>query len=176
MRRAQRIFVILAVAVCAGFGGCSDDVTPTGAMRPESLDASRQNQVEFTTSMGRFVVQLYPDDAPITVRNFLDYVDQGFYHGLILHRIIDSFVVQGGAYTADMVRRPPGDPIVNEAGNGLSNVRGTISMARFAPINSQMGAVPTTSRAGFSDVPVTPIEIYSVRRVGRQRRPFSFPH
>jgi cyclophilin family peptidyl-prolyl cis-trans isomerase len=76
------------------------------------------------------VLQLDAQRAPVTVRNFLDYVGAGQYDGTIFHRVIDGFVVQGGGYTPDLKEKPTRDPVPNESGNGLSNVRGTIAMAR----------------------------------------------
>jgi cyclophilin family peptidyl-prolyl cis-trans isomerase len=86
--------------------------------------------VVFETSMGDFAVVLYPKDAPKTVDNFLRYVSEGFYDSLTFHRVIKNFIVQGGAYDENMVKKPAYDPIPNEADNGRSNLRGTISMAR----------------------------------------------
>lgn len=87
-------------------------------------------QVKIETTAGDFIVQLDPERAPLTVANFLGYVKDGFYAGTIFHRVIDGFVIQGGGYTADFVLKPAKPPIANESGNGLSNVRGTIAMAR----------------------------------------------
>ena len=88
-------------------------------------------EVVVTTSLGSFTIELYPDKSPITVANFLQYVDDKFYDGLIIHRVIPDFVIQGGGYTPDMEEKETRDPIKNEAKkSGLSNVRGTIAMAR----------------------------------------------
>ncbi len=87
-------------------------------------------KVAFTTTLGEFTVELDTRRAPHTVRNFLALVEAGHYEGLIFHRVIQGFVVQGGGYTPDFELRPVGDEIVNESGNGLSNRRGTIAMAR----------------------------------------------
>lgn len=89
------------------------------------------------TSEGNIKVELYPDKAPVTVENFLAYVREGHYDGLIFHRVIRDFMVQGGGFTPDMKeRRPARPPIKNEAGNGLSNDRGTIAMARTNVVDS----------------------------------------
>ena len=87
-------------------------------------------QVRFETTAGNFVVELDADRSPITVKNFLHYVESGFYEGTIFHRVVADFVVQGGGYTADLKDKPADDPIPNESGNGLSNRRMTIAMAR----------------------------------------------
>jgi len=86
--------------------------------------------IKLTTSMGEITLEMYPDDAPETVKNFLGYVESGFFDGLIFHRVINGFMVQGGGFTPDMSQKPTGDPIVNEADNGLRNDTGTIAMAR----------------------------------------------
>jgi len=89
------------------------------------------------TSMGDIKVELYPDKAPITVKNFLAYVNGGHYDGLVFHRVIRGFMIQGGGFTPDMKeKRPAHPPIRNEAGNGLRNERGTIAMARTAVVDS----------------------------------------
>lgn len=93
-------------------------------------------QVRIETSAGDFVVQLDGERAPLTVANFLAYVESGFYEGTIFHRVIDGFVVQGGGYGEDLSPKPAGAPIPNESGNGLSNRRGTIAMARTGEAHS----------------------------------------
>jgi cyclophilin family peptidyl-prolyl cis-trans isomerase len=92
--------------------------------------------VLITTNMGTIEVELFPDKAPETVRNFLQYVHDGFYDGTIFHRVVPRFVIQGGGMTPDMRRKSTRPPIANEANNGLSNVRGTIAMARTSDPNS----------------------------------------
>jgi cyclophilin family peptidyl-prolyl cis-trans isomerase len=87
-------------------------------------------QVALNTSLGRIVVELYPDKAPKSVENFLQYVRDGHYNGTIFHRVIDGFMIQGGGFTADLQLKPVRAPIDNEARNGLSNQRGTLAMAR----------------------------------------------
>ena len=92
--------------------------------------------VEVTTNLGSFTLELYPDKAPISVKNFLDYVSKKFYDGTIFHRVIPTFMIQGGGFTPDMMKKATGAPIQNEAKNGLSNLKGTIAMARTSEINS----------------------------------------
>lgn len=92
--------------------------------------ASEFPQVRIHTSAGSFVVQLDDARAPLTVANFMEYVRSGFYSGTIFHRVVDGFVVQGGGYTENLDPRPTRADIPNESGNGLSNRRGTIAMAR----------------------------------------------
>ncbi|HEY7214466.1 MAG TPA: peptidylprolyl isomerase [Thermoanaerobaculia bacterium] len=86
--------------------------------------------VALETSHGRIVLELYPDKAPKTVENFLQYVRSGFFDGTIFHRVIPDFMIQGGGFTSDMRQKPTRTPIQNEADNGVANARGTIAMAR----------------------------------------------
>jgi len=89
-----------------------------------------------STSLGDITIELDAENAPITVENFLAYVDEGFYDGTIFHRVIPGFVLQGGGFTADMQQKSTHDPIKNEADNGLKNERGTLSMARTPEVDS----------------------------------------
>jgi cyclophilin family peptidyl-prolyl cis-trans isomerase len=86
--------------------------------------------VVMETSKGAIELELYPDKAPVTVENFLKYVKKGQYDGTIFHRVIPTFMIQGGGYTKDMEEKPTDLEIKNEAGNGLKNERGTLAMAR----------------------------------------------
>ncbi len=94
--------------------------------------AAKSNTVVLDTSHGVIEIELDPDKAPATVKNFLAYVDDRFYDGLTFHRVIPTFMIQGGGYDADMKEKKGNAPIPNEAENGLSNARGTIAMARTA--------------------------------------------
>ena len=98
--------------------------------------AGANPKVLLKTNKGDITIELYPDKAPGTVKNFLAYVDAKFYDGLIFHRVIKGFMVQGGGLTADFSSRPARPPIKNEAGNGLKNDRGTIAMARSGEVDS----------------------------------------
>lgn len=93
-------------------------------------------QVEVKTNMGTMVIELYPDRAPETVKNFLQYVQSGFYNGTVFHRVIPGFMIQGGGFTADFQQKPPREPIRNEASNGLKNIAGAIAMARTSDPHS----------------------------------------
>jgi len=93
-------------------------------------------QVKFQTSMGDFVVEVYPDKAPKTVDNFLQYVKDKHYDGTVFHRVINNFMVQGGGYTESRSERPTRPPVPLEALNGLKNDLGTIAMARTSDPNS----------------------------------------
>ena len=87
-------------------------------------------KVRITTNLGDIVLELYPDKAPKTVANFLQYVNDGFYDNTIFHRVIDGFMIQGGGFTPGFEQKPTRAPIPKEADNGLSNTIGTIAMAR----------------------------------------------
>src|SRR3954465_8202020 len=93
-------------------------------------------KVEVRTNMGAFVIELYPENAPNTVQNFLQYVKDGHYNGTIFHRVIPNFMVQGGGFTTSFQEKPTRPPIKNEAGNGLRNGVGMVSMARTADPHS----------------------------------------
>jgi len=197
--RVRTVIPILFAVVAALFA-CDED--STGPHGPASPDSSRFAVIQ--TTMGNITVELDPEKAPLTVANFKRYASEHFYDGLIIHRVIPNFIIQGGVYDADLVLRPSTyPPIPNEAGNGLSNVRGTFSMARTSVVNSAtssffintrdnlfldhkddtpqgygytvfgkvvdgmgvvdtMAAVPTGSRNGFNDVPLTTILIQRV--------------
>jgi cyclophilin family peptidyl-prolyl cis-trans isomerase len=88
------------------------------------------------TTAGDLTIELYPEKAPATVKNFLDYVTEGFYDHTIFHRVIPGFMIQGGGFTKEMKQKQPHAPIKNEAENGLTNDRGTLAMARTNDINS----------------------------------------
>jgi peptidyl-prolyl cis-trans isomerase B (cyclophilin B) len=96
-------------------------------------------QVRLETNKGVIVVELDPAKAPKTVANFLQYVRDKYYDGLIFHRVIKGFMIQGGGVTIDYRSKPTREPIVNEAGNGLKNLRGTLAMARTGEVNSATG-------------------------------------
>lgn len=97
----------------------------------QSWAADKQRpQVLLETNYGNIVIELFPDKAPETVKNFLKYVNEGFYDGTIFHRVIKDFMIQGGGYTVDMQRKITRAPIRNEADNGLRNRIGYVAMAR----------------------------------------------
>jgi cyclophilin family peptidyl-prolyl cis-trans isomerase len=94
---------------------------------PAAADTTR---VLMETSKGAVTIELDAAKAPLTVANFLEYVDAGFYNGTVFHRVIPDFMIQGGGFEPGMRQKPTGDPVRNEAANGLTNQRGTIAMAR----------------------------------------------
>ncbi|MBN2706020.1 MAG: peptidylprolyl isomerase [Deltaproteobacteria bacterium] len=106
------------------------------AATTSATDTSPYPLVIMETSLGTMEIELYPDKAPISVQNFLDYVDAGFYDNTIFHRVIPGFVIQGGGFDKEMNKKETRAPIKNEADNGLRNLRATLSMARTPQINS----------------------------------------
>ena len=88
--------------------------------------------VQVVTNLGNFTIELNPERAPITVAQFLKYVDQGFYSGTVFHRAIPNFIIQGGGYDPDYKLKGNPSKVVNESGNGLTNARGTVGLARPA--------------------------------------------
>ena len=117
----------LVAAFILFLGAAAFNPTAEGGDRPVVI---------FSTSMGDITIELMSEEAPITAKNFLDYVDAGFFDGTIFHRVIPGFVIQGGGFTADMNQKETRAPIKNEADNGVKNARGTLSMARTSDINS----------------------------------------
>ena len=105
--------------------------TVTDRVRLEIRDPAKTNPiVEVRTTLGAFQIELFEEEAPISVENFLKYVDDGFYDGTIFHRVIAGFVIQGGGYTPGLNEKTTRDPIRNESYNGLKNLRGTVAYAR----------------------------------------------
>jgi cyclophilin family peptidyl-prolyl cis-trans isomerase len=112
------------VLVC----GCSETAKEANIER--NIMKSESNLVKLQTSMGNIVIELNAQAAPVTVKNFLQYVHDGFYDSTIFHRVIPGFMIQGGGFTEQMEKKEKREPIVNEASNGLPNERGTIAMAQ----------------------------------------------
>ena len=92
--------------------------------------------VVFETSLGEFILECFPEEAPISVENFLGYGDEGFFDGTVFHRVIPGFMIQGGGFDEEMNQKSTHDQIKNEADNGLKNERGSLSMARTAEVDS----------------------------------------
>ena len=86
--------------------------------------------ITFETTLGPIVIELFEEEAPITSKNFLDYAESGFFNGTLFHRVIPGFVIQGGGMESGMQNKPGNPPIINEANNGLKNLKWTLSMAR----------------------------------------------
>lgn len=103
---------------------------------PADVPAPGNPVVVVSTSLGDITLELFKDRAPVSVENFLQYVNDGFYTDTVFHRVKKGFMIQGGGFTATLVEKPTRPPIQNEATNGLRNVRGTLGMARRAPLRS----------------------------------------
>jgi len=125
MNQLNSIFALLAMLAL-----------PLSAAAAGQAAKSANPNVRMTTSMGVIEIELDARHAPVTVRNFLGYVDGGFYNGTIFHRVIPGFMVQGGGMTAGMKEKPTGAKIRNEADNGLRNLAGTLAMARTSDPHS----------------------------------------
>ena len=111
-----------------------------GLLAGSSMLCAQDNEstlrVKLVTSAGDITLRLFPEKSPVTVENFLAYVDSGFYNGTIFHRVISNFMVQGGGFTTAMTEKVSGEPIVNESRNKLHNIRGTVAMARTSDPDS----------------------------------------
>ncbi len=138
--------VILSLAACAiifslsvpGVAAQETEKAPKEEKVAEKIpeDIGETVLVRVVTNLGEFTMELYKDKAPITVENFLRYTDAKFYDGTIFHRVITNFMIQGGGFTATMVKKETGAPIKNEAHNGLKNLKYTVAMARTNVIDS----------------------------------------
>ena len=126
-RLLQSAAALLAAATLALPAYAADKITDKAAAQPAHHANPR---VKFVTSAGDFVVELYPDKAPKTVANFLQYVRDKHYDGTIFHRVIKTFMIQGGGYDINYQEKPAGAPVKNEADNGLKNTVYTLAMAR----------------------------------------------
>ena len=132
--------VVLTLATVGCNRGSSEPVAEptTGAAGVAAAVASpvdtQHPVVLVSTSLGDITLRLDAEHAPLTVANFLRYVDQGYYNGTIFHQVVDGFVAVGGNYNADLAERPAEAPVRNEADNGVTNRRGTIAMARQAEV------------------------------------------
>ena len=111
---------------------------PAKKAEAPAADAAKTTaaKVLIKTNLGDMTVELYPEKSPKSVENFLAYVNSGFYDGTVFHRVIDNFMIQGGGFTRDLHQKPTKQAITNEAKNGLSNLRGTLAMARTGDPNS----------------------------------------
>jgi cyclophilin family peptidyl-prolyl cis-trans isomerase len=128
------LLAALILSTCLTSSFAADTPAKPAASPPPAPAASTQVQV--VTSRGNFTIELNAERAPLTVPHFLKYVDQGHYSGTIIHRVIANFVIQGGGFDVNGKPVPAPTKIVNESGNGLTNERGTVGMARSSEPNS----------------------------------------
>lgn len=148
-RKLWSILIVLFLAagtVC--LTGCEEDdtkdeveKTETKAVdKPQQAESVKQQtgsvKVKLATTMGDIVLELDPEKAPVSVANFVQYINDGFFDGLIFHRVMPNFMIQAGGFDNDLNKKEPRAPIINEASNGLRNNRGTIAMARTNAPNS----------------------------------------
>ena len=136
MIRKINFVLMLVVFVVSGLVLAADGDEKTDKAKDEEKAESKLVMVKLETNMGDIVLELDSEKAPVTVENFLRYVNEKFYDGVIFHRVIKGFMIQGGGFEADMKRKETHGPIKNEASNGLKNDRGTIAMARTSDPNS----------------------------------------
>ncbi|SMP66673.1 peptidyl-prolyl cis-trans isomerase A (cyclophilin A)/peptidyl-prolyl cis-trans isomerase B (cyclophilin B) [Desulfonatronum zhilinae] len=136
--RATRILSALILALVLAIIPLAASAQDAASPAPEGAQPLEKTmtKVVMTTSHGAITIELDAEKAPITVENFLRYVDDGFFQNTIFHRVIPGFMIQGGGMTEDMTPKSGHPPIKNEADNGLKNLRGTLAMARTADINS----------------------------------------
>jgi cyclophilin family peptidyl-prolyl cis-trans isomerase len=153
----KRLFAVVAIVLCVA-------ATPflLAALLSDDNKASGKNPVVvMTTSMGKIKIELYPDKAPATVKNFLSYVDDKFYDGTVFHRVISNFMIQGGGFERGLKEKKTKEAIKNEASNGISNTRGTIAMARtddpdsataqwFISVKDNKGLDRSDDQAGYA--------------------------
>lgn len=135
----HRLFLLptlLIAGAAAAQAPAAPQPTPAPAATVAEAAPTPAPRVLMRTSLGDITIELAPDKAPKSVENFLAYVQAKFYDGTVFHRVIDNFMVQGGGFGADLKQKPTRPPVANEADNGLSNVRGTLAMARTNDPNS----------------------------------------
>ncbi|HWT15380.1 MAG TPA: peptidylprolyl isomerase [Patescibacteria group bacterium] len=122
-----RTALLSLTLVAASFVVSAQDAKPAPAA---AATVAATTKVRLNTNMGQIVIELNAAKAPKSVENFLQYVKDKHYDGTVFHRVIPTFMIQGGGFTADLSQKPPRAPVQNEADNGLSNVRGSVAMAR----------------------------------------------
>ncbi len=129
--------IIVTMSLMGFLVSCQDQPESQSNQRRIPMDQMDPRPVVLIeTSMGTIKAELWADKAPLTVANFLNYVDKGFYDGLIFHRVIDGFMIQGGGFAPNMQHKSTDSPIKNEASSEVPNKRGTLAMARTSDINS----------------------------------------
>jgi peptidyl-prolyl cis-trans isomerase A (cyclophilin A) len=130
--------ILISMILIMGLGQTVLASTTAKAIKKTNKTAIKDNiiKVKMTTSKGDIIIGLNQSKAPVSVKNFLSYVDKKYYDGTIYHRVIKGFMIQGGGFTSDMKKKNTGKAIKNEAKNGLTNEEGTIAMARTGVVDS----------------------------------------
>jgi len=151
----------LLAAALSSSSNAAEPPPASAAVKPKPAQAPANPQVQVVTALGNFTIELNAERAPLTVAHFLKYVDQGFYSGTIFHRAIASFVIQGGGYDANYSLKGNTAKVVNESGNGLTNQRGTVGLARppephdgdvqfYVNLNDNAALDPNPARWGYA--------------------------
>lgn len=135
--------LVCALSVTLGFGpqARAQEQAQAQAEGPaqaeeQELVQARATEVSVCTDLGAVTIELHDEESPLHTANFLEYIDQGYYSGTVFHRVIEGFMVQGGGFDRQLDRKPVLAPVINESGNGLGNVRGTVAAARTNDPNS----------------------------------------
>jgi peptidyl-prolyl cis-trans isomerase A (cyclophilin A) len=158
MKQLLLVFALLGAA-CLVPAIAADGSDAKAAAKPPVTAGSPRVQV--FTSLGNFTIELNAERAPLTVANFLAYVDQGHYTNTLFHRVVANFIVQGGGFNADYTSKPAPVKVPNESGNGLSNIRGSVGLARttephggnsqfFVNLNDNAALDPNQTRWGYA--------------------------
>jgi peptidyl-prolyl cis-trans isomerase A (cyclophilin A) len=155
----KQLLLMLGLLVTASQGPALAAASPDSKTPPKPAVVSPQVQV--VTSLGNFTIELNAERAPLTVANFLAYVDKGQYTNTLFHRAVANFVIQGGGFSTDYTPKPAPVTVVNESGNGLSNVRGSVGLARtqephggnaqfYVNLNDNAALDPQQTRWGYA--------------------------
>lgn len=145
MNWMKNLFAVLLITLTCSAQAATPSTT---------TEKGKNTMVKFDTNLGSFTLQLDAEKAPLTVKNFLDYVNSGFYSNTIFHRVIDGFMVQGGGFEPGMKQKPTKDPVQNEAANGLKNEFYTVAMARTnAPHSATAQFFINVANNGFLNNP-----------------------
>jgi cyclophilin family peptidyl-prolyl cis-trans isomerase len=158
MKQLLLIFTLLGAACLVPAIAADKSDAKTAAKPPVTAVSPR---VQVLTSLGNFTIELNAERAPLTVANFLAYVDQGHYTNTLIHRVVSNFIIQGGGFNADYTPKPAPVKVPNESGNGLSNIRGTVGLARtgdphagnsqfYVNLNDNAALDPNQTRWGYA--------------------------
>jgi cyclophilin family peptidyl-prolyl cis-trans isomerase len=159
MKQLLMTLALLSIACLQPSFAAEKQADPKTPAKPAS--SAYAPQVQVFTSMGNFIIELNPERAPLTVANFLAYVDAGHYTNTLIHRAVANFVIQGGGFNVDYTPKSAPNKVPNESGNGLSNVRGTVGLARtsephagnaqfYVNINDNAALDPNATRWGYA--------------------------